>query len=247
MKIYVFITYIYLLRSKNSDTKYCKFHKPSGSRLTHTIRKKKRKSFISKVICSLRKRKDSPFVSILRSVSFKRLSISQLNANYLSHKPECHILPFAFFSSPVLCFLNRASPIELIHTAHSHVPADTHPWASPLPLQSSYTNLRLWSSRGSPRAGLSPKHSTPSEHQVTSPWPAGESKPPAAPSLFHLFTRKSVQCWKQAPDYAPRWTQTPKQMHAQLKVSLTAFCLGCHQNQLVFPPNTHAAKGGNSD
>ena len=44
MKIYVFITYIYLLRSKNSDTKYCKFHKPSGSKLTHTIRKKKRKT-----------------------------------------------------------------------------------------------------------------------------------------------------------------------------------------------------------
>lgn len=75
--------------------------------------------------------------------------------------------PFAFSSSLVLCFLKCASPTELIHEAHSHVPADTHPWARPLLHQSSYTNLSLWSSRGSPREGFSLKHRAPSELQVS--------------------------------------------------------------------------------
>lgn len=44
MKIYVFTKCIYLLVSKKPDTKYLKFHTPFSSKLTHTIKKKKRKT-----------------------------------------------------------------------------------------------------------------------------------------------------------------------------------------------------------
>lgn len=171
MKIYVFITYIYLLRSKNSDTKYCKFHKPSGSKLTHTIRKKKRKTQLHFKSKSVHWEKERTallyqYCYLYPSRAFQfhswMLIIYLINRNATSFP----LLFLALLFSVSLIVLSR---VELIHTAHSHVPADTHPWASPLPLQSSYTNLSLWSSPGSPREGLSPKRSTPSEHQVSFP------------------------------------------------------------------------------
>lgn len=141
MKIYVFTTYTYLLRSKNPGTKFPKFHKPSGSKLTHTLRKEKEKlSFISKVNLFTEQKET---IALLYQYCYlypsKRLSISQLNVNSLSHKPNATSLPLLFLAL-LFCFLNCASRRVGINAAHSHVPADTHLRARPVPHQSSHTS-----------------------------------------------------------------------------------------------------------